>query len=754
MPVQGQYAEIIVNKAVKAVDRIFHYRVPEGLKSQVEVGSIVSVPFGRQKVEGIVVGFTVEPEVKDTKEILSLLSPYPLLNKELIDLAHWMADYYLCPKVSALQAMLPAGLKLSGTGVGAKTMDCAFLNHGSAVKLDGGRSNDGKLDDSKLGPKQKEILSYLKLHNGCPVAEVLSYTGAARSSLKSLVTRGFININPQEIYRDPYGERIVTDTPPENLTGEQKMALKSIAEEYTLTRRPVLLFGVTGSGKTEVYLRLIEKTLDQGQEAIVLVPEIALTPQMVAVFKSRLGERVAVLHSRLSPGERRDAWFHIAQGHIRVVVGARSAIFAPCFNLGLIIMDEEHEQSYKQDNIPRFHAREVAKERARRQNALLVMGSATPSIESYYRGITGEYRLVTMKNRIYQRPLPKVNVVDMRQELKEGNKSIFSRLLREKLIERFEKKEQSLLFLNRRGYHTFVSCRNCGLVLKCPHCNISLTTHGGNSRLNCHYCGYSAFVPKVCPQCGSGAIRHFGAGTERVEEEVKKILPEARIARADADTTSRKGSYDKIYFGVKNGEIDVLVGTQMIAKGLDFPLVTLVGVISADSALHLPEMRAGERAFQLITQVSGRAGRDKLPGEVVLQTYRPEDPILKAAGKQDYLSFYQKEITQRHLAGYPPFGAMIRVLFIGEDPNILNKQSKIVAQYIRAELVKDNEVLGPAPAPLEKIKDRFRIQMIIKTRNLTETRGKLVRSLEQAEKDGFPHKNIIIAVDVEPLNMM
>lgn len=748
MPVRGQFAEVIVNKAVKAVDRIFHYRIPEELASQVEVGSIVAVPFGRQKVEGVVVGFVVQPEVKNTREIYRLLSPFTLLNKELVDLAGWISRYYLCPQVSVLQSMLPAGLKMSDKDVGAKREAAAFL-----CESDGPRA-EASDHIGKLGAKQQQIISYLQDHNGSPVAEVLANTGAARSSLKSLVSKGLVEISSYEIYRDPYGTRTFSAALPQELTEEQKAALKGIEEEYDSARRSVLLHGVTGSGKTEIYLRLIEKMLDQGKQSIVLVPEIALTPQMVAVFKSRLGERVAVLHSGLSQGERRDAWMQIALGHIRVVVGARSAVFAPCFNLGLMIMDEEHEQSYKQDNIPRFHTREVARERSRMQNALFLMGSATPTVETYYRAARGEFFLVTLENRIHQRPLPPVDIVDMRQELKAGNKSIFSRLLQEKLQERFEREEQSLLFLNRRGYHTFVSCRTCGFVLRCPHCNISLTSHGGNSRLKCHYCGYSIAVPKICPQCGSGTIRHFGTGTERVEEEVKKLLPDARVARADADTTSRKGSYDAIYFGVKNGEVDVLVGTQMIAKGLDFPLVTLVGVISADMALHLPEMRAGERAFQLITQVSGRSGRGKLPGEVVLQTYSPEDQTLIAAGKQDYAAFYQSEITKRKISGYPPFGSMIRILFSGEDPEILQRGAEMVARYVRAELPPDDEILGPAPAPLEKIKDRYRIQMTIKTKNLPETRKKLVQGLEQARKEGFPHKNIIVAVDIEPQNMM
>ncbi|ATW24699.1 primosomal protein N' [Candidatus Formimonas warabiya] len=743
MPVRSQFVEVIVNKAVEAVDRIFHYQVPDRLKENVKIGSVVAMPFGREKSEGIVVGFVDEPEVKSIKEIQAVLSPAPLFHKDLIDLACWMGDYYMCPKVSALQCMLPAGLKMANEKVSAKAVDCAYLcDAGSNLPL------------MKVGPKQKEIVNYLQVHHGSPVSQVLSETGAPRSSLKSLLSKGLIRVSREEIYRDPYGVKNFITSVPEVLTKEQEAAVQAMEEEYVSGKKPVLLFGVTGSGKTEVYLRLIEKMIYLGKQSIVLVPEIALTPQLVAVFKSRLGEKVAVLHSGLSLGERRDAWMHIALGQIRVVVGARSAVFAPCPNLGLIIMDEEHEQSYKQDNIPRFHTREVAKERCRMQGALFVMGSATPSVETYYQAVQGAYRLVTMEKRIANRPLPFVHIVDMRQELRQGNRSIFSRLLQDKMVQRFARKEQILLFLNRRGYHTFVSCRDCGFVLQCPHCNISLTSHGGNSRLKCHYCGYSIAVPNICPQCGSGAIRHFGTGTERVEEEVKRLLPQARIARADADTTSRKGAYDEIYFGVKKGEIDVLVGTQMIAKGLDFPQVTLVGIISADLSLHLPEMRAGERAFQLITQVAGRAGRGELPGEVVLQTYSPEDPTLISASKQDYGGYYRNEIMKRETSGYPPFGTMIRVLFSGEGLTVLAKNVEIVARYIGTELTANEEILGPAPAPLEKIKDRYRMQMVIKTNDLARTRSGLARGLEQARRDGFPHKNILIAIDVEPLNMM
>ncbi|MGI6679432.1 MAG: primosomal protein N' [Dehalobacterium sp.] len=748
MPVKAQFAEIIINKAVQAVDRIFHYRIPDRLSEQIEVGSIVKVPFGRQKLEGMVVGFVDVPEVDQVKDIDELVYPFPLLSKDLIDLASWMAKYYLCPRASALQCMLPGGLKRSSTGLRGKLVEYCFL-----VLPSHNLGKDGK-KPGRLGPKQKLILSYLAKHPGSPVSLVLATTGAPRSSLNSLLKKGLIQVKSEEIYRDPYDARTLPPAEKHRLTEEQIHVLKSIANEYALNNRPVLLHGVTGSGKTEIYLRLVEKMLAQGKESIILVPEISLTPQLVSVFKSRLGERVAVLHSGLSWGERRDAWVNVARGFVKVVVGARSAVFAPCFHLGLIIMDEEHEPSYKQDNVPRFHAREVARARCRLQKASFLMGSATPSVETYYKAVEGSYQLIKLKNRIHHRPLPPVKIVDMRQELKEGNRSIFSRLLQDKLKERFSHGEQSLLFLNRRGYHTFVSCRTCGTVLECSHCNISLTSHGGNSRLKCHYCGYSIPVPRICPQCGSEAIRHFGTGTERVAEEVKKLLPKARVARVDGDTTSRKGSYEKIYFGVKSGEVDVLVGTQMIAKGLDFPLVTLVGVISADMALHLPEMRAGERAFQLITQVSGRAGRGELAGEVVLQTYNPHNATLLAAARQDYDAYFQEEIEKRRISGYPPFGSMIRILFSGEDHIRLQREAEIIAHFVKVELNEDNETLGPAPAPLEKIKDRFRIQMIIKTGNLAQTRLDLVRGLDLARRAGFPHKIFLVAVDVEPLNMM
>lgn len=744
MPGSGQYAEVIVNKAVDRVDRVFHYSVPDSLKNKVQVGSVVSVPFGRQELEGVVVGFVAKPDVPAVREVTSLLYDHPLFQEELVDLAAWIADYYLCPKVLAMQAMLPRGLKMAGESVRAKYVDCLYLK----------KDLNGIERNLRFAPRQKEILSYLSTHNGMPVGEILKATGASRTSVRSLEKKGLVEIASREVYRDPYSGEIFSVPRPQNLTGEQKKALTEIKEEALGKRRPVLLFGVTGSGKTEVYLQVVQQMISKNKQSIVLVPEIALTPQMAAVFKTRWGEQVAVLHSGLSAGERRDAWMRISSGQVRVVVGARSAVFAPCRELGLIVIDEEHEQSYKQENVPRFHAREVAIKRAQLQNALLIMGSATPSVESFYKASTGEFRLITLESRVLNQPLPQVSIVDMRKELKEGNRSIFSSLLREKMAERLLNGEQTLLFLNRRGFHTFVSCRACGYVITCPHCTISLTFHAGQKRLRCHYCGYSRVLPAVCPSCGSHAIRQFGTGTQRVEDEVRKLFPEARVARVDSDTMGPKGSYDRVYRQVRKGEIDIIVGTQMVAKGLDFPGVTLVGVVSADLTLHIPEMRAGERTFQLITQVAGRAGRGEKPGEVVLQTYHPQDPAIMLAARQDYPAFIGMEIENRKASCYPPFGYLIRVLFTCRELPVLERTIDECTRYIREEMPKKAVLLGPAPAPLERIKDRFRMHLVLKGEELLSLRTGLQAGLKKAGEGGAIKKDVNIAIDVEPINMM
>jgi len=738
-----EFAEVIVNKAVDRVDRVFHYRIPGHLRNEVALGSLVSVPFGSQELEGVVVGLTQQADCAVLKEISAMAAAGPMFHADLLQLAVWMADYYLCPRVSVLKAMLPAGLKLSGQTFQAKTVQIARLAETLPPAVE---------ELPAKAPAQAKIIACLREHGAMDLPTLLAATGATRSAVSALAKKGFLQVAGQQIFRDPQSGEDFQISQPDCLTSQQERALREIAAESAGQGRAVLLHGITGSGKTEIYLSLVQRTLAQGRQAIVLVPEIGLTPQTAAIFKARLGQRVAVLHSGLSGGEKRDAWLGIAAGRISVVVGARSAIFAPCPNLGLIVVDEEHELSYKQDNNPRFHAREVALERGRLNQAQVVMGSATPSIEAYTQAQRGDFCLVTLGQRVFDRPLPQVEIVDMRQELRQGNRSIFSRLLQEKLAQHLAAGDQALLFLNRRGYHTFVSCRSCGHALTCPHCAISLTHHGHD--LKCHYCGFSRTLPERCPECGSGAIRHFGVGTQRVEDEIRRLFPLARVARADTDTMSRKGAYERVFSQMRRREVDILVGTQMVSKGLDFPGVTLVGIIAADMSLNLPEMRAAERTFQLITQVSGRAGRGKRRGEVVLQTYSPDDPSILASAAQDYQAFYSRESGHRQAAGYPPFGTLIRLVFTGPILAEVERAAEFYARLINAELTGDQAVLGPAPAPLAKIKDRFRVQLFLKGPDLAALRRALKTGLQQAEGKGPRRQDVSVAIDVEPLNMM
>ena len=494
--------------------------------------------------------------------------------------------------------------------------------------------------------KQKKVIEYFLDHPE-PIDrnKLLSELGVSSAVIKGLIEKGILSETNKEVYRDPYANRTIKKTEPHPLTGEQSAAIKPILTSLSLKEHEVfLLYGVTGSGKTEIYLQSIQRVLEDGREGIVLVPEISLTPQMVNRFKGRFGDQVAVLHSGLSVGEKYDEWRKIQRKEVKVVVGARSAVFAPFENLGIIIIDEEHETSYKQEDNPRYHARDVAIERAKKHQCPVVLGSATPSLESFARAEKEVYHLLTLSKRMNDHDLPAVKIVDMREELREGNRSMFSRDLFEKIQDRLIKKEQTVLFLNKRGHSSFVMCRDCGYVVQCPNCDISLTYHRYNQQMKCHYCGYESGVPNTCPECESDHIRYFGTGTQKVEEELGKIFPEAKVIRMDVDTTSRKGSHEKLLTEFQEGHADILLGTQMIAKGLDFPNITLVGVLSADTMLHLPDFRSSEKTFQLLTQVSGRAGRHELAGEVVIQTYSPEHYSIELAGEQDYDRFYQHEM--------------------------------------------------------------------------------------------------------------
>ncbi len=730
------YAAVIINRRVQAVDRIFHYHIPQAMQGFLSPGCIVRVPFQHEILDGIVVELAETPEVSPdkVKDILEMTGTAPLFSSELLALGEWLADYYLCPKATAFQAMLPAGMN-SGRLPRQILKKYVYLQEPDRVS---GRAR-----------QQKAVLAYLGQHNGALLEDVTAV--ADRAILRAMTKKNLIRIEEKAVWNiEKEAALLPLDR---QLTKEQQSALAAVREEAQGQNRPVLLFGVTGSGKTEVYVQRAKEVLAAGRQVLFLVPEISLTPQMIDMLAGRLGKPLAVLHSGLLDSERRQTWLLVAQGKYDVVVGARSAVFAPLNRLGLIIMDEEHEQSYKQEQSPRFHARETAKERCRLTGAQLLMGSATPALESYYRAQNGAYRLVFLPSRIGGLPLAAVEVVDMRQELQNGNRSIFSYALQQALGETLKNKKQAVLFLNRRGFATFVSCRHCGYVVECPHCSLALAYHQKSNQLKCHSCGYVQAPPILCPNCGGSAIRHFGTGTQKVAEETAKLFPEARIARLDRDSIEDRGTYEKVYRQMKEERIDILVGTQMVAKGLDFPQVALVGVIAADTSLNLPEMTAGERTFQLLTQVAGRAGR-KGQGKVIIQTYRPEQDAIEAAAAQDYALFYQQEIKRREAFQYPPFSHIIRLVVQSGNENQAKAAACDVAGYLKESLPEQVVLAGPAPAPYSKVQDRYRFHLMLRGKDLAILRQALAEGLAMARKKSRWAKDIQIHIDVEPMSMM
>lgn len=729
-------AGVIINKKTAALNRIFHYIVPADLP--VLPGQIVEVEFGRQTLEAIVVELTDNAQIppEKLKPIKRLVNPQQLFGADLLTLSQFAADYYLCSRASVLQAMLPSGMYLTGKMPRSQIRRMVQL-----------LNNEAKA----TGAKQRRVIDLLQAKGELPLNELLILSEAKLPTVKRLQEQGIVAIIEEEIWE---GQNLRPEPNNRELSAGQRQVLSQIRDNFEGENKPVLLHGVTGSGKTEIYLRLAEEVRRRGQQVIILVPEIALTPQTVWIFRQRLGGGVAVLHSGLTAAERRTAWLGIASGHYDLVIGARSAIFAPTPNLGLIVIDEEHESTYKQDNAPRFHTRVLAQERCRLTGASLLLGSATPDVESYYKAKKGEYLLCEMLERIGGREQAKMQLVDMSREFKEGNNSVLSRVLQQKLRENWQAGHQSLLFINRRGYESFVSCRHCGFVVQCPHCSVAMAYHQGENVLKCHYCGQTAPLPQVCPECGSHAIRYFGAGTQKIVEAVQKLLPDARIARMDRDTATERGSFEQIYRAMRRGDVDILVGTQMIAKGLDFPNLTLVGVVAADLALNVPDLRSGERAFQLTTQVAGRAGRHQ-SGEVIVQTYQPNSEILQAAARQDYQSFYRREILQRKLAEYPPFSSMIRVVISAGSMDLaveVGRRLAINLQRTLEDLQVEDEMryFGPKPCPRVKIKNRYRLQIMLKGRDLALLRTVLRHATESLRLP--PDTNL--AIDVEPLNLI
>ena len=651
------FCQVIVDIAHEDVDRVFTYRVPEGMK--LCPGMRVHVPFGRvRRVEGVVVAMAEACDLPPgrVRDVTDVLEDYPAVLPSLLRLAMRIRESSFCTLAQALRLMFPAQMR--GERIRNKTRE--------VVVLTCDRTIGAQLVASQArAPKRAQVLAALleSESDETPVEALRQKLGECRQPLMALCKMGFARIEEREALRSPYGamERLAGQDP--TLTAQQEQVLSALLPAVEAGKGAFLLYGVTGSGKTEVFIRAVRRCAQLGRTAIVLVPEIALTPQMVMWFRSRFGEDAAVLHSRLSPGERYDEWRRIRRGDVRVVIGARSAIFAPLEHVGLIIIDVEHEQSYIADSTPRYDAREVARWRCEDEGAALLLASATPSMRSFAMAGRGDLTLLEMPRRVANRPLPQVHVVDMREELRAGNRSVFSGALLTGLTRCLDEGHQAILFVNRRGYSTFVSCRSCGYTVTCSQCDVSMTYHSAENVLRCHYSGQEMPVPRTCPECGSPYIKYFGVGTQRVEEEVRKFFPDVPVLRMDNDTTRTKDAHAQLLARFRSGEARVLVGTQMIAKGLDFPEVTMVGIIAADAMLKLPDYRSAERTFQLLTQVAGRAGRAEHPGEVFLQTYDPENYAIEAASRQDYRAFYEEEMMRRRRALYPPYTLLARLLY-------------------------------------------------------------------------------------------
>ena len=740
-------AEIIINSNARALNRVFDYIVPEELEEKIRVGSRVFVSFGNGKKldDGFVIN--LKENSKFANKEISSISDENSLTEENIILAKLMARKYFCNISDCIKLMLPPGTgnKELNNRVKEKKGNFAFL------LKDEDEINELVASGIIKSDKHKRVLNFLIQNDGIYVSDLEILTDVSKAILKTLEKNGYIEIIEKQIERNPFINKSIQRDDPKILTDEQKKCYDSISfcidnNEFS----KYLIYGITGSGKTEIYLQLIAKVLKQGKTAIVLVPEISLTPQMVDRFLARFGDTVAVLHSKLSIGERYDEWQKIKKCECKIVIGARSAIFAPVENLGIIIIDEEHDMSYKSDMTPRYNAKDLAKYIAEKNNCPLVLGSATPEITTMFQAKNNDIALYTLTKRANNALLPSVEIIDLRNELAEGNRSILSYKLQNEIRKNLENKKQTILFLNRRGYSTFVMCRDCGYTAKCEHCNISLTYHMNESKLKCHYCGFEMPVIKICPNCGSTKVKYFGTGTQKLEDEVKKMFPEASTIRMDIDTVSKKNSHEEILNKFKNENIDILIGTQMIVKGHHFPNVTLVGVISADSSLNLEDYRAVERTFQTLVQVSGRAGREQ-NGRVIIQTYNPDHYAIEYAKKQNYDLFYNAEIDLRKMLKYPPFCDIILIRFNGKSINEIKNISKIV--YNKISSVNDNNIIifKPVASPIDKIKNKYRWRIIIKCKLNSKVLDIIKYGIE--DETIKKCKNTSIIVDINPNNM-
>lgn len=800
-------AKVIVDIPSKSVDFTFDYIIPTRLQSMVQVGMRVIVPFGPRTIQGYVMQVTEQPDgnidIAKLKEIKEIQDIKPELTEELIQLTEWYNNYFVTKRISMLEVMLPSAIKAKYTKV-FSIVDADAVPESLLVKFDKdgqypykeaqynddlgqivpllkqgivsevtllsqnvskkkqravsiieGFDYDSVLGSLEKSKKQYELYAYLldERHHTVLLKD-LEEMGFSKSSIDTLMRKGFVEKYDAIVERDPFETRVFEQDQKQQLTDDQQEAYKSILESIQAhQQRTYLLHGVTGSGKTEVYLQTIEEVLKLGRQAMMLVPEIALTPQMVLRFKRRFGDEVAVLHSGLSKGERYDEWQKIRDGKASVSVGARSSVFAPFKNLGMIIIDEEHESSYKQEDYPRYHARDIAQWRSQYHQCPLILGSATPSLETYARAEKSVYKLLSLPNRVNQQALPEIEIVDMRTELSSGNRSMFSEQLHKSIQQRLDKNEQIVLFLNRRGYASFMLCRDCGHVPQCPNCDISLTYHKSTDQLKCHYCGHQEVPPNKCPNCESEHIRQVGTGTQRVEELLQEAFQEARIIRMDVDTTSRKGAHEKLLDDFGAGKGDILLGTQMIAKGLDFPNITLVGVLNADTMLNLPDFRASERTYQLLTQVSGRAGRHEKEGEVIIQTYNPEHYAIKDVQANDYTAFFNKEMNYRKMGKYPPYFFLINFTIAHKEMKKVMEASKHIHKILLQHLTDKALVLGPSLAALSRINNEYRFQILVKYKSEPALHEAL-KYLDDYYHDQYLKEKLSLKIDINPQMMM
>lgn len=761
-----KYARVVVLNNHRSTDQLYTYRVPESLADEAKIGKRVLVPFGKgnQAITGFIIELTGDAPAFSTKDMIDVLDVEPVISKEMIGLAFWLHETTHCNLYRAFRAVSPPGdekkiralyIDASGQRFTKEELTADWGND-TAKKIRQSLENGAfrlwyeiekeaaykeevrvyALDSAKDLPearahKQLAVLDYLRTRGETPRPKLLQDTQAGSSTLKALQKKGLIDWRSVRIPREVIQDAGAVRTAPLQLTAEQQQAFDTISKG---DGGSFLVHGVTGSGKTELYLQLAEDVLKRGRQAIVLVPEISLTPQTIARFTGRFGNRIAVLHSRLSPAERFEQWKRIKNREVEIAVGARSAIFAPFDDPGLIIIDEEQEDSYRSESHPRYDALDVAQFRSRFHGATLLLGTATPRVNTFY-ATDDSFTLLTLKERVMDRKVPEAEIIDMKEELRKGNTSMFSRHLRTALEDTMSRGEQAILFLNKRGHSSFVFCRKCGFVKRCEDCDVSMTYHRRQDFLVCHYCGKTAKIPRICPECGSNAIGHFGAGTEQVESYTRELFPGARIARMDADTTVRKGSYETFYRDMKNREIDILIGTQMIAKGLDFEGVSLVGILMADISLNLPDYRANEKTYQLISQVSGRSGRGEVPGRVILQTYHPTHFAIRTAAANQYEAFYQREIVLREHFAYPPYVKMVTVIAASgkKESGIaaLRDISGAMQAFIRAREIDYITIIGPSPCAIGRLRNRYRHQLVLKIRDHEKELHRIVAWLEE-----------------------